>query len=89
MQKMSRETRRVVVFLGVVGTSARGAVFTLTGVFILRAALTYDASKARGLDGALRSLAASTGGGWLLGAAAFGLIVFGIYGYVEAIWRRT
>jgi hypothetical protein len=89
MQKMSPDTRRVVVFLGVVGTTARGAVFALTGVFILRAALTYDASKARGLDGALRTLAAGTGGAWLLAAAAVGLIVFGIYGYAEAIWRRT
>ena len=89
MQDMSPETRRVVELLGVVGTTARGAVFALTGVLVLRAAMTYDASKARGLDGALRSLAAGSGGSWLLGAAAVGLMVFGIYGYAEAIWRRT
>ena len=89
MQDMSPGTRRVVELLGMVGTIARGVVFALTGVFVLRAALSYDASKAHGLDGALRSLAGGTGGPWLLGAAAVGLIVFGIYGYAEAIWRRT
>jgi hypothetical protein len=89
MRDMSPETRRVVEVLGVVGTTARGVVFALAGVFVLRAAVTYDASKARGLDGALRSLAAGSGGPWLLGAAAVGLIAFGIYGYAEAIWRRT
>ncbi len=89
MQNMSPGTRRLVELLGVVGTTARGAVFALTGIFVLRAALTYDTSKARGLDGALRSLAAGSGGPLLLGAAAVGLIVFGIYGYAEAIWRRT
>jgi hypothetical protein len=89
MQDMSPETRRVVELLGVVGTVARGVVFAFVGVFVLRAAMTFDASKARGLDGALRSLATASGGPWLLGAAALGLIVFGIYGYAEAIWRRT
>jgi hypothetical protein len=89
MQEMSPGVRRVVELLGMVGTTARGVVFALTGIFVLRAALTYDASKARGVDGALRSLATGSGGPWLLGAAAVGLIIFGIYGYAEAIWRRT
>jgi hypothetical protein len=51
--------------------------------------MTFDSTKARGLDGALRSLAQDSGGRWVLGVAALGLIVFGIYGYAEAIWRRT
>jgi hypothetical protein len=89
LRGLSASTQRTVVLLGVVGTVARGAIFALSGIFIVRAALTYDATKARGLDGALRSLAAGSGGPWLLGAAAVGLIVFGVYGYAEAIWRRT
>jgi hypothetical protein len=89
LRALTASTQRLIVLLGVVGTIARGVVFAVTGVFVLRAALTYDASKARGLDGALRSLATGSGGPWLLGAAAVGLIVFGIYGYAEAIWRRT
>lgn len=86
---MGPTARRIVVPLGVVGTTARGAVFALTGVLIVRAAQTYDPSKARGVDGALRSLADTAAGPWLLIAAALGLLAFGAYGYAEAIWRRV
>ena len=89
MRRMSPGIQRVVTKLGMVGTTARGAVFAFVGIFVVRAAITFDPTKARGLDGALRSLARASGGRWLLGAAAVGLIVFGIYGYAEAIWRRT
>jgi membrane-associated phospholipid phosphatase len=66
LRSVSASTQRLIVLLGVVGTVARGAVFTLSGIFIVRAALTYDATKARGLDGALRSLVTGSGGPWLL-----------------------
>jgi hypothetical protein len=89
LRGLSVRTQRLIVLLGVAGTIARGAVFALAGISVLRAALSYDATKARGLDGALRSLASASGGPLLLGAAAVGLIVFGVYGYAEAIWRRT
>lgn len=87
--RMGPTARRVVVPLGVIGTTARGAVFALAGVLLIRAAQTYDARKARGIDGALRSLADTSAGPWLLVAAALGLLAFGAYGYAEAIWRRT
>jgi len=89
MQRMGPRVRPLVEVLGMVGTIARGAVFAFAGVFVVRAALTYDATKARGLDGAMRSLAGASGGDWLLAAAAVGLMVFGSYGYAEAVWRRT
>ena len=86
---MSESTRRVVGMLGMIGTTARGAVLALAGILVIAAAWTYDASKAGGLDGALRSLLAATGGRWLLYAAAAGFIAFGVYGFAEAKWRRT
>ena len=73
----------------VVGTSARGLVFGLVGLLLIRAAVDFDPQKARGLDGALRSLAQTDAGPWLLYAAAAGLLVFGIYGMAEAGWART
>ena len=82
-------TRRTVWILGTVGTTARGVVFGLTGYFVLQAAWHYDSSKARGLDGALRRLAASSDGRLWVTAAGIGLIAFGLYGYAEAAWRRT
>jgi hypothetical protein len=89
LNRMSATTRRVVRALGMVGTAARGVVFMLAGFFVVQAAYDFDPKKARGLDGALRSLADNSAGPWLLGAAALGLIAFGVYGYAEAVWRRT
>jgi hypothetical protein len=89
LNRMSPTTRRVVRILGTVGTAARGVVFMIAGFFVVRAAYDFDPKKARGLDGALRSLADNSAGPWLLGAAALGLIAFGVYGYAEAVWRRT
>jgi hypothetical protein len=89
MNQMSPSTRRLVEVLGVVGTIARGIVFALAGVFVVQAAWDYNASKARGLDGALRSVATASGGRWILGLIALGLIAFGVYGFAEAKWRRT
>lgn len=86
---MRPRTRRVVEFLGVFGTAARGLVFALAGVLVIVAAVRYDPRKATGLDGALRELAASSSWSWLLYVVAAGLVVFGLYGFAEAKWRRT
>lgn len=86
---MSAGTRRLVWILGTVGTTARGVVFGLTGYFVVQAAWDYDPAKARGLDGALRTVADQPAGRWLVGVAGAGMIAFGLYGYAEARWRRT
>jgi hypothetical protein len=87
--EMSPSERTVVGRLGMVGTIARGVVIGLSGVLVVQAAVTFDPDKARGLDGALRTLASQPFGPYLLGAAALGLVAFGVYGYAEARWRRT
>lgn len=89
MSEMSSRTRAVVEKLGMVGTIARGLVIALAGGLVVDAAVTSQPAKARGLDGALRTLAHQPNGGVLLGAAALGLIVFGCYGYAEARWHKT
>ena len=89
LSSASRGTRRVVEFLGVAGTAARGAVFSLAGIFVIQAAWDYQPKKAAGLDGALRSLRDTRAGPWLLGLVAIGLIAFGLYGFAEARWHRT
>lgn len=80
--------RRFVEITGAAGNVARGAVFALTGVLVIHAAWTYDSSEARGLDGALQSLAQTSAGPVLLYAAGAGLALFGVYGLAEAAWRR-
>jgi uncharacterized membrane protein len=89
LARMSPTTRKVVVLLGVVGSVARGVVFGIAGVFVIAAAVDYNPRKARGLDRALRELAGTPAGPWLLVAVAAGLIMFGGYGFAEAKWRRT
>ena len=87
--QMSPRTRRVVEWLGVIGTVARGVVFALAGILVIDAAVTYSPSKAGGVDRALLTLRDQPFGEFLLGLAAAGLIIFGIYGLCEARWRRV
>jgi Domain of Unknown Function (DUF1206) len=89
LRRISPATRKLVEFLGVVGTTARGAVFALAGVFVISAAVNYDPKQAGGLDRALRELADTPAGPWLLVAVAIGLVMFGVYGFAEAKWRRV
>jgi hypothetical protein len=89
LAEMSPASRRLAWILGTIGTTARGVVFALTGYFVLQAAWKYQPQKARGLDGALRTVANSHSGRWLVGLVGIGLIIFGLYGFAEARWRRT
>lgn len=87
--QMSPTVRTAVRRLGAVGTVARGLVIGLSGALLVQAAVTFDPGKAKGLDGALRTLAQQPFGKLLLIAAGLGLAVFGVYGFAEARWRRT
>lgn len=75
--------------LGVAGMVGRGVVFFLVGALIVDAAITGQPAKARGLDAALRTLAAAPYGRWLLLGVAFGLAAFGFFSAVEARLART
>lgn len=86
---MSARTRRVVEWIGVIGTVARGLVFALTGALVIEAALRYQPAKAGGLDTALKTLREQPYGELALIAAALGLIIFGVYGLCEARWRKV
>jgi Domain of Unknown Function (DUF1206) len=89
LAQLSPRTRRIVEWLGVIGTAARGAVFALAGVLVIDAAITYKPAKAGGIDKALLTLRSQPFGEFLLIIAALGLIIFGIYGLCEARWRRV
>jgi hypothetical protein len=87
--RMSPRTRRIVEWLGITGTAARGLVFALAGVLVIEAAVTYQPAKAGGIDKALLTLRNQPFGEFLLILAALGLVVFGIYGLCEARWRKV
>lgn len=73
--------------LGQVGGIARGAVAVTAGVFLIVAAVDASPQQAKGVDSALRALARTPLGPWLLLAVAAGLAVFGLYSLCEARWR--
>ncbi|HEX8340916.1 MAG TPA: DUF1206 domain-containing protein [Tepidisphaeraceae bacterium] len=71
------------------GIAARGAVFFVIGGFFLYAAYTYDPSKAGGLREVFGEVSAQPFGQVLLGVLAAGLFSFGVYGLVQARYRRV
>jgi hypothetical protein len=87
--QMSPRTRTLVKALGIVGSIARGLIFGLAGALVVQAAVEFQPSKARGLDQALLTLRDQPFGAALLGLAALGLIVFGVYALCEARWHKT
>ncbi|MFB9836633.1 DUF1206 domain-containing protein [Actinoallomurus acaciae] len=87
--QMSPGVRKAVTTVGVVGKSTRALVYAAAGVFIAYAAITFDPDKAKGVDGTLRQFAHTGAGPGLLVLIALGLIVFGVYSFCEARWRRV
>jgi hypothetical protein len=73
---------------GRLGYAARGVVFGVIGVFLVQAALQTDPEKARGLGGALQTLARQPLGPYILGAVALGFMAYGVFMFVMARYRR-
>ena len=74
---------------GYLGGIARGAVFGTAGVFLVVAGINASPHQAKGVDSALRTLARTPAGPWLLVAVAAGLILFGAYSFCESRWREV
>jgi hypothetical protein len=81
--------RRWVIPLGRVGTVSRGVVLAIAGGLVMAAAWTAEGSKAGGVDAAFRTLLQQPFGAALVGALGTGLVVFGVYGLAEAVYRRV
>jgi hypothetical protein len=86
--EMSRGELEWATRAGKAGYIARGIVFAIIGLFLAYAGLTSDPTEAKGLEGALDTLAAQPFGRWLLGIVALGLTLFGTFCLVEARYRR-
>jgi fumarate reductase subunit D len=87
-EQMGETTRRWYTRTAIVGHLARAVVFGLIGIFLIKAAVDYNPSKAVGLDGALAKLANQSYGPVLLGIVASGLVAFAIYSLADARYRR-
>jgi len=88
LAELGPRARSTVINLGKAGYIARGIVFALVGILVVAAAVTFDPDKARGMDAALRQVAAQPYGPWLLSLMALGLMCFGMYSFAESRYRR-
>jgi hypothetical protein len=80
--------RHPAVKVGVVGLLGRGAVFGLIGLFLVRAAVLFDPSEAKGLDAVLQTVAAQPYGKVLLGLAVLGILAYAAWSFVETLYKR-
>jgi hypothetical protein len=86
--QMSAAVRKAARTLGVVGYAAKGTVYGTLGILVLIAALNHDPGKSRGLDQALRTLAAQPAGDVVLIGVAVGIAAFGVFCVFQAKYRR-
>jgi hypothetical protein len=88
VEEMGPQVKKWISRLGTFGHLARMVVFGLVGVFLIKAAIDYEPSKAVGLDGALAKIVNHSYGPVLLGIVATGLIAFAVYSLSDARYRR-
>jgi hypothetical protein len=77
-------TTRLITRLGQVGYPAKGIALGVVGGLLGWAAITFDPSKASGLDGALRTILSAPGGAVLLTLVALGILAFGAFVFARA-----
>ena len=75
---------RLVTRLGQVGFPGKGVAIALVGGLLVWAAVTFDPSKAQGLDGALHTVREAPFGRILLTLVALGIAAFGAFCLVRA-----
>ena len=86
--EMGPTIKKWISSLGTVGHLARAVVFGLVGIFLVKAAMDFNPSKAVGLDGALAKIVHQSYGPFLLGLVAVGLIAFALYSLSDARYRK-
>jgi hypothetical protein len=88
LSALSPQRRRWTERLGAVGEIGRGIGIGLIGFFLLRAAITYDAAQATGLDGALRRLATESWGVVVVVVIGVGFAAYGLFCLVTFTHRE-
>jgi Domain of Unknown Function (DUF1206) len=89
VRTMSPGVRRAIEVVGSAGHLARALAFAVVAVLVAAAALFADPERAGGLDAALRTLAGTVPGVWLLVVVAVGFAAFGLFCVADAATRRA
>jgi hypothetical protein len=87
--QMSPSVHRTVRRLGMAGYTSKGVAYGIAGALIVSAAVNYDPKQAGGLDAALKTLAGTPWGPWLLGLVALGIACFGVYCFFQVKYRKV
>ena len=82
--KASPSATRLVTRLGQIGFPGKGVALAGVGGLLVWAAVTFDPSKAQGLDGALHGVLELPFGQFLLTLVAVGIAAFGAFCFVRA-----
>ena len=82
--KATPAQRRWIERLGQIGYPAKGVALLVVGGLLGWAAITFDADKAAGLDGALHTVLEAPFGKVLLTLIAIGLVAFGLFCFARA-----
>jgi hypothetical protein len=77
-----------IVRLGRFGIAARGVVFAVIGVLLVRAGMRKDSGEAGGIAQSLQALGEASYGRLVLALVAFGLIAYGVYQVATARYRH-
>jgi len=86
---LSRRTLRVLAPVCKFGLFSRGVALAFIGGLTVYAGLTQQADEAGGLRAVLQGIYAQPFGPWLLGAMGAGLMAFGLYSLIEAVFRAV
>lgn len=85
---MSRRQERIATAISRFGIGARAVAFVLIGMFLTWGALSGQPDKAQGMGGMLSDVAASPFGQIVVAATGTGLLCYGLYCFVNALYRR-
>ena len=85
---MTRVEYRTAMILGRVGMVSRGIVFTITGWFVLQAALHHDAGQAHGFGAAMEAVLKAPQGRLLVMLLALGFVALAFHSFAYARWVR-
>ena len=85
--EMDEKARKTMVYTGHIGYSARGLVIGVIAYLTVRAAITYDASKAGGTKDAFKFMQDEFGS-MVMGIIALGLLAYGIFMILKASQRK-
>jgi Domain of Unknown Function (DUF1206) len=84
---MRPAARQGVMGLGQVGYVTKGVALGVVGGLLGYAALTFEQSKARGLDGAMQTILAQPFGRLLLTIVGLGFVAFGLFATLQSRYR--